>query len=85
MACGFYLPEYNEFDYSAVVPWPVDPRHYQQDWICAIDTIESWLEQYVGAHLVEWAFDGQREQEPWQACVAFRQERNRTLFLLCWA
>jgi hypothetical protein len=81
---GFYLPEYHSFSHIAQVPWPVDPRHYQRDWIVAIDILETWLEQRVGPHLTEWAFSSQQDQEYWQACIAFRQERMKTLFLLAW-
>ena len=80
-----YLPEYHTFDYYALAPWPYDPLLYQQDWIRAVQTIESWLNQYTGPHLVEWAYSTQREQEYWQACIAFRREKYKTLFLLAWA
>ena len=85
MSRGFYLPEYHEFEYIALAPWPVNPRHYQRDWIDAIDILEAWLEQYTGPHLVEWAFSSQQDQNYWEACIGFRKERNRTLFLLQWA
>lgn len=80
-----YLPEYHTFEHSAIVPWPVDPRHYQKDWIDSIDMIESWLEQYVGDHWVKWAYSTAVEQEYWQACIAFKQARDCTLFLLTWS
>jgi len=80
-----YLPEYHDFNHLALVPWPRDPLYTQDDWVYAIETIESWLEQYTGPHWVEWAFATTQEQEYWQACIAFRRERNKTLFLLTWS
>lgn len=80
-----YLPEYHDFKFYALAPWPTDPLALQSDWILAIDTLRVWLDQYAGPHLVEWAFSTQREQEYWQACVAFRREKISTLFLLKWA
>jgi hypothetical protein len=80
-----YLPEYHNFIYIATAPWPVDPRHYQQDWIEAVNDVEKWLEKCAGPHLVEWAFSTNQEHNYWEACVAFRRERNKTLFLLKWS
>ena len=80
-----FLPEYHDFDYIALAPWPVDLGHRQIDWVNAIDTLEDWLQKYTGPHLVEWAFGTCREQHYWEACIAFRRERNKTLFLLTWA
>ena len=81
----FYLPEYHEFEFLAIAPWPVDPRHTQQDWVDSINLLEGWLERYAGPHLVEWAFSQHQQQQYWEACIAFRRERNKTLFLLQWA
>jgi len=81
----FYLPEHHNFLYVALAPWPINPLYSQQDWIQAINTIEQWLEQYTGPHWVEWAFATHQEQTPGEACVAFRRERNKTLFLLTWS
>jgi hypothetical protein len=80
-----YLPEYHQFEYIALVPWPQQPALIQTDWVDTINTVEQWLEQYTGPHWVEWAFGTCQQQEYWQACVAFRRERNKTLFLLAWA
>jgi hypothetical protein len=79
-----FLPEYHEFDHIALAPWPVSSSLIQIDWVDAIGTIESWLEQYTGPHLKEWAFSTCQEQNYWEACIAFRRERNKTLFLLTW-
>jgi hypothetical protein len=81
----FYLPEYHEFDHIAIAPWPVASSIIQIDWVDAVDTIERWLEQYTGPHLKEWAFTTHQEQNYWEACIAFKRERNKTLFLLQWA
>jgi hypothetical protein len=79
-----YLPEYHCFKHVAIVPWPRNNLYLQQDWVEAIETLESWLEQYTGPHLVEWAFTTSQEQEYWEACIAFKRERNATLFRLTW-
>jgi len=80
-----FLPEYHEFEYIAVAPWPVDLANPQIDWVTAIDTVEEWLRKYTGPQWQEWAFATQQDQEYWEACVAFRQAKYQTLFLLTWA
>lgn len=81
----YYLPEYHEFEFVARVPWPKIMTNWQEDWINSIDTLESWLNQYAGPHWVEWAYSQQQNQNYWEACVAFKRDRNRTLFLLTWS
>lgn len=80
-----FLPELHDFTYEAIVPWPRSPHLAQQDWVTSIETIESWLNQYCGHHWAEWAYSTSQDQQYWEACIAFRRERNRTLFLLTWA
>lgn len=80
-----FLPEYHQFNYSAIVPWPVDANYHQIDWVTAIDTIEAWLNRYCGAQWECWAHHTQLEQEYWEACIAFKLERSKTLFLLAWS
>ncbi len=81
----FYLPEYHDFSYVATVPWPHVANDYQQDWVNAIDTLEQWLDRTIGPHYAEWAWARQAETEYWQASIAFKRDRNRTLFLLAWS
>lgn len=81
----YYLPEYHDFEFTAVVPWPWVPISNQADWIDSLFTLEEWLNTRVGPHWAEWAYSQQPGLEYWQACVAFRQERMKTLFLLTWA
>ena len=81
----YYLPEYHNFSYIAQVPWPHIYQNYQQDWICAVDTLEAWLNKYAGSHYSEWAYSQQQDMEYWHACVAFRRDKIKTLFLLTWA
>lgn len=83
MPTSYYLPEYHDFDYIAVAPWP-QPQ-VQMDWIQGYLTMEQWLNQYVGGHYTRWAWATQRDHNSWEACVAFRWEKHRTLFLLTWA
>lgn len=85
MRKDFYLPEYHDFKFIALAPWPKQPLAIQQDWVDAIDTLEQWLERYTGPHLVEWAFGQCQEQQYWEACIAFRREKYKTLFLLTWS
>jgi hypothetical protein len=80
----YYLPEHHAFEHVGIAPWPHIYANYQQDWIDAVTTLESWLNQYVGAHYSEWAYSQQRDMEYWHACVAFRQAKCKTLFLLQW-
>ena len=81
----YYLPEYHNFEHLAVVPWPLSISDDQADWINSMWTLENWLNQYVGAHYAEWAYAQQKNLEYWQACIAFKQSRYKTLFLLTWA
>jgi hypothetical protein len=79
-----YLPEYHCFQYRAWAPWPV-LSDQQQDWIDAVDTVESWLETSVGPHYELWAWD--RVDLAVQGHflgVAFARDPHRTLFLLRW-
>jgi beta-glucanase (GH16 family) len=55
------------------------------DWIQGYLTMEQWLNQYVGGHWTRWAWATQRDHNSWEACVAFKWEKHRTLFLLTWA
>jgi hypothetical protein len=76
------------FQHIALAPWPnpVDGhQHYQLDWVYQIETLESWLEQYVGSHYREWVWATKQEQQSWQACVAFSRAGHKSLFLLQWA
>ncbi len=80
---SFYLPEYHAFEYIARAPWP--RPQIQTDWVDAVATLEYWLEQYVGEHYVRWAWATERDHNSWEACVAFKWDKHRTLFLLTWS
>ena len=77
------FPEYSVFEHVAVVPWP--NYDSQVDWINNSQTLENWLNQYVGAHWARWCWAQVEEQKASEACVAFRWDKHRTLFLLQWA
>ena len=79
----YYVSEQHNFKYLATVNWPQSNTR-QQDWVTTMFTLEEWLEQHCGEHYLEWAYAEQPKREYWQACIAFRQERNKTLFLLQW-
>jgi hypothetical protein len=81
----FYLPEYHSFEHIGIAPWPHIYTDYQQDWILAVDTLEQWLNRYCGAHYSDWAYGQQQNQEYWQACIAFKLAKHKTLFLLTWS
>lgn len=85
MSKEYYLPEWHDFLYIAAAPWPVIHNSYQQlDWVTAVETLEQWLNRYAGPHHAEWAYHNGTTVDYWTACIAFRRERNRTLFLLTW-
>lgn len=83
MPGSYYLPEYHNFEYIARAPWP--NYDSQLDWVENIDVLESWLNQYVGQHYQRWAWATEQNQRSWEACVAFRWAKHKTLFLLTWA
>lgn len=83
MPNSYYLPESHSFEYIARAPWP--NYDSQIDWVDNVITLEQWLEQYVGQHYKRWAWATEQNHEPWQACVAFKWDKHRTLFLLKWA
>jgi hypothetical protein len=86
MARSFYLPELHAFEYIAQASWPTMlNEHDQLDWVSAVECMEVWLNRFCGSHYSEWAYHNGTSVDYWQACIAFRRERNRTLFLLTWA
>ena len=86
MLRSFYLPELHPFEHIAYATWPTILAPDQQlDWVTAVETMELWLNQYVGSHYSEWAYHNGTSVDYWQACIAFKRERNKTLFLLRWS
>ena len=80
----FYLQEPHNFPHMATVPWPWTTIK-QQDWVDSLFTLEDWLNLYVGRHLEEWAYAQQPCLEYTKVCIAFKQSRYKTLFLLTWS
>lgn len=80
----FYLPEYHSFEHIAVAPWPRVEDTLQLDWVDSMTMLEQWLDRYVGPHYAAWAYAQQQNLEYWQACIAFKQAKHKTLFLLTW-
>lgn len=78
----YYLPESHNFAYIATAPWP--QVQYQQDWINRVLSMEDWLEQYVGPHYKRWAWANNSKTTIDQACIAFKYDKHKTLFLLHW-
>jgi hypothetical protein len=86
MPTSYYLPESHAFEHVATAPWPtVLNCHDQLDWINAVDCMECWLNRYVGSHYSCWAYHNGTSIDYWQACIAFKWARHKTLFLLQWA
>lgn len=82
---SYYLPELHPFEHIAQAPWPVvTDTHGQLDWVTAVDELEQWLNRFCGSHYSEWAWHNGSSMYYWTACIAFRQPRNKTLFLLAW-
>jgi hypothetical protein len=44
--------------------------------------MEYWLDKHIGPHFVRWAWATDREQQYYEACVAFKFDKHKTLFLL---
>ena len=85
MPRSFYLPELHPFEHIATAHWPrIVTQDDQYDWIAAVDEMEAWLNCYCGSHYSEWAYHNGTSIDYWQACIAFRRPRNKTLFLLRW-
>jgi hypothetical protein len=86
MPRSYYLPDLHNFEHIATAHWPmIFTQHNQLDWITAVDMMELWLNQYIGSHYSEWAYHNGTSADYWQACIAFKRERYKTLFLLQWA
>lgn len=79
----FYLPELHNFNYIARAPWPKPQA--QIDWIDQINLLETWLDSRVGPHYARWAWATEQDQQTWEACVAFKWAKHKTLFLLTWS
>ena len=78
-----YLPDWTDFEYRARVPWPRPPED-QVDWIWQESVLTEWLRHHVGGRYSHWAWSTDSEHRAWEACVAFRWDRDRCLFLLKW-
>lgn len=79
-----YLPDTHSFEHIAVAHWPTIIVADQWDWVSSVDTMESWLNRYIGSHYSAWAYHNGTSINYWQACIAFREARYKTLFLLTW-
>ena len=80
----FYLPELHDFEHFATAPGPHIHQNWQLDWVDSVEHLECWLNRYVGPHWANWAYAQQQNQEYWQACIAFKWAKHKTLFLLTW-
>lgn len=80
-----YLPDMHPFTHIAVAHWPTIIVNGQWDWVSAVDEMESWLNQHIGGHYSHWAYHNGTSIDYWQACIAFKLPKYKTLFLLAWA
>jgi hypothetical protein len=65
------------YPYVGSVPWPI--AQDQADWVDQLVSMEQWLDNNVGLNNWDWV-----NNVPQLATVAFRLDRDRTLFLLRW-
>ena len=93
-----WIPERQRqyFPYTAHALWPgvepekldiLHPMPYmgvQIDWVEALETMETWLEQSVGLRYSSWVWAEHLAISAWHCGVAFQEDRSRTLFLLRW-
>ena len=78
----FYLPEAHDFEFIGRAPWPIPQA--QIDWVDSLIVMENWLDTHIGPHYKRWAWATVQDHETWEACVAFKYDKHRTLFLLTW-
>ena len=76
------VDHYHPFQFHATVPWPGQPDNPQVDWVWGIEQIEDWLQQCVGSRYQLWAYDDC--PTTYQIGVAFKWDKDRTLFVLTW-
>lgn len=65
--------------YQATVKWP--KTQPQIDWIDRVTILENWLTTFIGVEHLDWGW----VNHTIDATVAFKNERNKTLFLLTWS
>ena len=71
------------FHYHASVPWPSLEQDSQIDWIAGVEQLQDWLQFNIGRRPSLWAWHDGRSC--YNMGVAFKWEKDRTLFLLKWA
>jgi len=79
-----YLPDLHPFEHIATAHWPTIIVNDQWDWVSSVEEMECWLNRYIGSHYSAWAYHNGTSIDYWQACIAFRLARDKTLFLLQW-
>jgi hypothetical protein len=80
-----YLPDAHAFTHIATAHWPTIIVNDQLDWVTAVDVMETWLTTHIGGHYSHWAYHNGTSINYWQACIAFKLPKYKTLFLLQWA
>ena len=72
---------------SLPVDWPKDSvieTDGRYDWVNSIDQMEDWLDVSVGRRLVAWAWTCMDTPCHSACAVAFKLDRDRSMFLLRW-
>lgn len=77
------LPDYHQFDHIAVFDWHWNEA--QLDWVESIQSVEQWLNSYIGPRYTVWAWSDTLQLKTYQSAVAFKREPDCTFFLLHWS
>jgi hypothetical protein len=72
---------YPELPYRAVAPWPLVERNGCYDWISAVDSVESWLDHYIGHHYQDWTWTMWTLHQPNLCSVSFKRESDQYFIL----
>ena len=74
--------KYPDLPYRAVAPWPLIERNGCLDWVESVESVEIWLNEYVGSHYTRWTWTMWTLHNPYLCSVSFAREPDSTLFLL---
>lgn len=81
------IPDVYPFPYIAWVPWPRDSVVVEGDsfdWVNSIDQMEDWLGVSIGQRLDSWVWTCMDTPCHAACAVAFKNDSDRTMFLLRW-
>jgi hypothetical protein len=75
------LQDWHQFSYRATIPWP--NLEQQSDWIQGLHLVEEWLVNHIGPRYQNWAYND--SAIIYNIGVAFKWDKDRTLFVLAWS